>query len=76
MITKERENKKKENKGKRADDTLFIVLCRENGFGVSASCLPLERLQLRIQNNGASVSESPALLKNNMESYHLLFSGS
>jgi hypothetical protein len=31
MITKERENKKKENKGKRerADDTLFIVLCRE-----------------------------------------------
>jgi hypothetical protein len=57
MITKERE-KKKENKGKRADDTLLIVLCRENGFGVSASCascLPLERLQSRIQNNGARV---------------------
>jgi hypothetical protein len=66
MITKERENK-----GKIAGDTLFIVLCRENGFGVSASCLPP-----RIQNNGANVSESPALLKNNMESYDLLFSGS
>jgi hypothetical protein len=61
MITKERENKKKENKGRRADDTLFIVLCR--GFGISASCLPLERLQSRIQNNGASVSKSPALEK-------------
>jgi hypothetical protein len=29
MITKERENKKKENKGKRADDSIFIVLSRK-----------------------------------------------
>jgi hypothetical protein len=29
MIPKERENKKKENKGKRADDILFIVLSRK-----------------------------------------------
>jgi hypothetical protein len=34
MITNEGD-KKKENKGKRAADTLLIVLCRENGFGVA-----------------------------------------